>query len=165
MKDFRIILDKTIHFSNKEQLFVMIISESGQLYLEVNDRGSLIYKRRLNAKTNIDCVHAFVYRKLSLIKDFQSCRALVQFAFGQSLIKEALFIIDLVSRKEITWNKILQLQEQHNFNIDFEFDNTETETRHKLKVVHVKFDGGQKHIGKFIKQKTSEEFQFIANLK
>lgn len=163
MKKYNIILDKTIEFSEKEQLFIMIVFDSKELFLEINDRHSLLFRKFINPKANYIGIHSFVFRKLSVLKNYQSCRAIAQFAFNQSLLTESLFLIDLISRREITWDKILKLQELHKFHVKFEFDNSKTESRHELKTVSVKFNGNDKNLGKFIKKKSSEEFQFIKN--
>jgi len=160
---YNILLDSTLHFSHKQQLFVSVIKDGERTYLEISDRQCLLFRKTLNPKANLNSIHSFVSRKLGLLTDYTSCRGLVQFANSQKLLKEALFIIDVVLSGEITWNKILKLQEVHNFDVSFEFDNSQTEDRHKLKIVYIKFDGNEKHLGKFIPTKTAQEFQFIKN--
>jgi len=139
----------------------MVVSDSDKIYIEVNDRSSLLGKKLLNSKADYYRIHSFIVSKLSLLKDYDSCRALVQFSFNQLLMRETLFLIDLITKREITWENILNLQKVHKFKVDLEFDNSETEDRHKIKVVHIKFQANKKCLGKFVKRKTSDEFQFI----
>lgn len=164
MNSFKILQEKTIEYTSEQQLFLMLIQDNTNQYLEINDRHSYIGKIYLdNTSTGLE-VLASMQKWIAQVNDFVLAKRLIQLAFSkQYSTREAIFLIHLITGDEITFLKIKHLKSIYFFEWDLVFTNDKEFTRDSIIAIHIKFPKAEKMIGKFMRDVGQNEFRFIIN--
>ena len=109
-------------------------------------------------------IFPFIYKWVNELKDFISAKSLIQIAFNSKYTtKESVFLLHWITGDEISYLRIKRLKKQYDFEVDLEFVGSTDITKHLVKVIHVTFPAKDRAIGKFIREKGQNEFQFILN--
>lgn len=162
MNGFNIIHDNTIAFETNQKLYVMLIQVDGKYYFRVDDKRTNVANIMVpdNFKERQD--YFFLFNRLTRMKNFISCKSLLQLSLNRYNYSEAKFLIHLITSGEITSQLIFSLRKQYGFKTEIEFGDDE-ENYFMINEAVVHFPGAKKSIGKFLRKKNTEEYQFILN--
>lgn len=164
MINFQILHEKTIEYSAEHQLYLMLIQDNTNNYFEVNDRSSFIGRINFDNVWSGREIFPFLYKWIYSVEDFTLSKSLIQLAFNNKYTtKESVFLLHLITGDKISYLRIKHLKKLYDFEVDLEFvGNTDT-TKNLVRVIHVTFPTIDRAIGKFIREKGQNEFQFILN--
>jgi hypothetical protein len=159
MTDFRIIEEATIHFTNKDELYLMIIQEKEHYFIEVDSKTSRIGKRHLNSRKEAEVVFDQMQKRMNNYFDVWSVTEMLELAFCLETIQEHMFLVNNLNRA-VPFNDIWKFKRQYSCQTTPVITDLVLEDDQYNRSIYITFPGKKEPLGYFRALDNESDFRF-----
>ena len=112
MNQFKIIVEQTLNYQDKSELYLMLIKHNDNYFIEVNSRTSRVGRRQVRSRREGDVVFSQMQERLQSYCEIKSVVELLNLAFKMKTIREHMFLVNFLN-DEIELKDIWQIKKQY----------------------------------------------------
>jgi len=162
MDEFKIIEEATLTFIDGDKLYLMLIKENTNYFIEVDSEKARIGKRQVRSRKEGEVVFEQMAKRLNTYFDLWSAVEMLNIAYGLKTIREHMFLVNNLNR-EVGLNDIFKFKLQYYCEttpvlVDLVFEQAEFN-----KTIYITFPGRKEPLGYFKATSEDSNFWFYLN--
>jgi hypothetical protein len=159
MDEFKIIEEATLSFIEGDKLYLMLIKDNGNYFIEVDSKTSCIGKRQVRSRKEGEVVFEQMEKRLCCYFDVWSAFEMLDFAFAMETIREHMFLVNNLNR-EVSFNEIWKFKRQYMCQTTPVITDLIYEDCSYNKTIYITFPGRKEPLGYFKAPDEDSNFTF-----
>jgi hypothetical protein len=162
MKQFRIIDEAVFTYSERDQLFLMLIRIGEKYCIEINSRASMIGRMMARSRKEAEAMFVQTEKKLHSNTDIDSISKTLSIGFAMNAVRPCMFIINLMDT-QVEFNEIWKFKQVYGCQTNPGITDLIFEDKAYNHTIEILFPGYSIPIGKFIAPHSEAKFTFEIN--